>query len=411
MRTVKLLLVVTLSLLIAVSPFVFAAYENVTIYYNDELLDFSGAGAYYDAQAQCVMVPVRAFAGYIGADVEFDAETGAILLSIYNTSVELNLNSKDAIVNSSRRITLPTTPTIYEGVSYIPLEAVTKSLNIEFIWDIETFTAYLSLAKNYTLGLSADEVKLNYGVPVRSDRSEQGFDWYVYNEVSGELTMVGIENSSVVAYYLFGGDWELDCGLYCGMSVENANSLLRMQGYSSAVGPRSIAYTGEDEYIIAYLDADGEDVCAVLYEKLEYKDIFLMTDRVTSSLALQMHDLVNAYRTNLGYAPLALDPMLSNLAQAHGQDMAAEGYFGHVDSQGLSNSDRFNTAGYGDCYCSEAIAQAYRNSFEAFAGLLGSADYEALTTANFDNTGSSVVYDENSDGVLYYVQLFYASKD
>ena len=84
MRTVKLLLVVTLSLLIAVSPFVFAAYENVTIYYNDELLDFSGAGAYYDAQAQCVMVPVRAFAGYIGADVEFDAETGAILLSIYN---------------------------------------------------------------------------------------------------------------------------------------------------------------------------------------------------------------------------------------------------------------------------------------------------------------------------------------
>ena len=56
MRHFKNSIFLLLALVFAVSPFSFAAYENVAIYYNGEQLVFPDSGAYYDAQAECVIL-------------------------------------------------------------------------------------------------------------------------------------------------------------------------------------------------------------------------------------------------------------------------------------------------------------------------------------------------------------------
>ncbi len=411
MRHLKTPLILLLTLLLAVSPFAFAAYENVAIYYNGEQLAFPAAGPYYDAQAECVMVPVRAFSESIGAQVEFDTESGDILVQIFNTGIRFNISSQEAVVNNVRRIALPAVPVIADGTSFVPLDAITGAMNIDYSWDVDTLTAQLSASKTYTLGVGADLVRLNYGIPQRSDRSEQGFDWYIYNEIPGQLSMIGISNAVVTAYYLYQGSWELPCGIYCGMPVDNANSLMRIQEYAISVGNCSIAYANDEEYIVAYLDPEGESIAAVLYEDIAWKDQFEINDRVTASFALQLHDLLNAFRTGLGYQALPQDSMLASLAGQHVADMAQHNYFGHLDLRGMSNEERFTAAGYGECYCAEAIAQAYRNSFDAFAELIKDVEYQALAAANFNASGCAVAYNADSDGLVYYAQVFYAPKE
>ena len=398
-------------LLLITSPFALATYENVTIYYNNEPLAFPTAGPYYDAQENCIMVPVRTFAEEIGAQVDFDADSGDISISILDTQISLNANRQEAIVNDTRRITLAAALSIQDGISFVPLNAFTDALNINYRWDIDTLTAHLSLAKTYALGMDANQIPYNYGTPKRSDRSEQGFDWQVYQDVPSSFSMVGIDNEKVVAYYLYQGSWELPCGLYCGMPVDNANSLMQIQKYSIGIGNYSIVYTSETEYIVAYLDPEGESVCAVLYEDIAYKDQYEIDASVTESFSLQLQDLFNAYRSGLGYEAISEDSGLTALAKKHADDMAQHNYFGHLDTQGLSNEDRFAQAGYGDCYCAEATAQAYRNSFDAFAGLVANTDYQALAAANFQSSGCGTAYHSDSDGLLYFVQIFYAPKE
>ncbi len=394
---------------LAVSPFAFAVYENVDVYYNGELVEFTGSGAYYNGQHECVMVPLRAFSEFIGATVTFDPDAGGILVRIYNTTITMRLGEKEAIVNSSQHILLPDAPAMENGIAYVPLDAFSKGLNMAEEWDAPNMTVRLSMVRSYTLGIDAEQVRLSFGLPQRSDRSEQGFDWYVYNHTPGQLTMIGIENSAVVAYYLYGGSWSLECGLYCGITASSANFLMRAKDYIVMAGTSSIIYSSGDEYLVAYLDPAGEKILSILYEKAQYKEVFEINSRILNSFAMQLFDLCNAYRSGLGEHYLDPDPLLSSVADKQATDMAEQDYFGHHDSHGQDSEARLSAAGYSECYYAEAIAEAYRNSFEAFNALLASQDYQTLAAANFDASGCGVSYSPDTDGVLYYCQVFYAA--
>ncbi|MFJ4186519.1 sigma-70 family RNA polymerase sigma factor [Kitasatospora sp. NPDC089509] len=60
----------------------------------------------------------------------------------------------------------------------------------------------------------------------------------------------------------------------------------------------------------------------------------------------QLVDLVNAERAKAGCAPLRIDPRLHGTAQKHADDMAARGFFDHVNPDGLRPDARITAAGY-----------------------------------------------------------------
>lgn len=89
---------------------------------------------------------------------------------------------------------------------------------------------------------------------------------------------------------------------------------------------------------------------------------------------LQVHlAAVNAERGKSGRMPLALDPGLAQLAQAHACDMARRGYFSHTSPDGSTMVSRARRAGLSN-YCSigENIARGHADVPSAMASWLRS---------------------------------------
>ena len=81
---------------------------------------------------------------------------------------------------------------------------------------------------------------------------------------------------------------------------------------------------------------------------------------------------VNAARASGGRAALVYDMRLEAAARAHGQDMAARGFFSHTGSDGSDIGDRLRRAGYAFCFGAENIAAGQRSLGEVMASWMGS---------------------------------------
>lgn len=90
-----------------------------------------------------------------------------------------------------------------------------------------------------------------------------------------------------------------------------------------------------------------------------------------TSLEARVHELVNRVRHENGRSVLGMDLALASIARAHSADMAAHGYFGHVNLQEMDPTARGAAAGYtchkdSDPYYTYGIAEnifaTYRHS-------------------------------------------------
>lgn len=115
----------------------------------------------------------------------------------------------------------------------------------------------------------------------------------------------------------------------------------------------------------------------------------------------QAWDLINAARLSAGLAPLAWDAELAAIAQAHSEDMARRGFFGHKTPEGRTPRDR--TAGlrlrsFGENLVLDTdLVVAHRR-------LLASPVHRAnLLSFAFDHVGVGVA---RLDDLLFVTQLF-----
>ncbi len=81
-----------------------------------------------------------------------------------------------------------------------------------------------------------------------------------------------------------------------------------------------------------------------------------------SSLEAKVHDRINSIRQEHNLSALGTDVALSSLARAHSRDMAANGYFGHLNLQEWDATARGAAMGYSchktaDPYFTYAIAE------------------------------------------------------
>ena len=65
-----------------------------------------------------------------------------------------------------------------------------------------------------------------------------------------------------------------------------------------------------------------------------------------ATLADRVHELINEQRVTGGLPALSSDPALTDIAENHSADMAANNYFSHVSPSGQTPTDRGTAAGY-----------------------------------------------------------------
>jgi uncharacterized protein YkwD len=69
-------------------------------------------------------------------------------------------------------------------------------------------------------------------------------------------------------------------------------------------------------------------------------------------LERRIHEAINSRRTAARLSPLRVDDRLTRVARAHSEDMAARGFFDHINAQGEDPTARGKRAGY---ECRKAI--------------------------------------------------------
>lgn len=84
--------------------------------------------------------------------------------------------------------------------------------------------------------------------------------------------------------------------------------------------------------------------------------------------------IVNAQRAANGLSAVRNDARLARAAQAHAEDMVAQGYFSHTGANGSRFSQRARAAGY-TCAAAENIASGQKTSATVMEDWMNSAGH------------------------------------
>jgi uncharacterized protein YkwD len=116
-------------------------------------------------------------------------------------------------------------------------------------------------------------------------------------------------------------------------------------------------------------------------------------------------DLVNSERAKAGCASLSANPILNQVARAHSEDMAVNGYFSHTSPDGRSPFDRMRDAGYAGRMMGENIAAGQPTAQAVMDAWMNSAGHRAnILNCGFQDIG--IGFSRGGSFGFYWTQDF-----
>ena len=120
-------------------------------------------------------------------------------------------------------------------------------------------------------------------------------------------------------------------------------------------------------------------------------------------------DLINAERQRRGRRPLVWDGSLTRVARYHSQNMAREGFFNHVDRDGLDLSGRaelLDVRGWKALGENIAYNQGYPDpsAFAVERWMISDKHRENILNGEFTHAGLGIA--RSSDGRVFFTQVF-----
>ncbi|MFV9505496.1 MAG: CAP domain-containing protein [Oscillochloridaceae bacterium umkhey_bin13] len=121
--------------------------------------------------------------------------------------------------------------------------------------------------------------------------------------------------------------------------------------------------------------------------------------------------LVNSERAKNGCGPVILNPLLTNAAQAHAEDMAVNRFFAHINLQGQTPGQRITATGYRWMRVGENIAAGQTTAQQVMLdpqyGWMFSAVHRAnILNCEFTELGVGHIELPGSPFTHYWVQKF-----
>lgn len=141
-----------IALCVLVMPFTFGG--NALVFADTPVLDISDIGVYIDGievdfpdakpyiSNSRTLVPVRFVAEQLGASIDWNGDTGTVVISKDNNSIELVIGSRELVSNGVTN-TMDVAPVIADGRTMIPLRFVSEQLGVVVKWDVEKNSAML----------------------------------------------------------------------------------------------------------------------------------------------------------------------------------------------------------------------------------------------------------------------------
>ncbi len=382
-----------------------AAAQSGRVELDNRESECGDAKPYYNEAESRVYVPVRILCEAMEASVDYDAATKTVSITRGATTLKLRIGVKTATVNGAA-VALDASPYLENGSTYVPLRFVAENLMLKVEWNAAEFKVILTSNLPLKLGMDAQKARDTFGDPSRTAVSEKGYTWWIYDNLDN-YRMLGVEDDKVVAYYLHSSGWQVESGLKAGMTAADCDGLLS-KGKTEQHETYTV-YTDGNVIDTLFFNENGE-LYALQEELAEYAKTMRISVAVMEGFARQLLDLINIEHHKRNLTAIIGDETISDVARTHANDMAKNNFFSHTGSDNTKPADRLSSAGFSDFYQTEIIARAFPNAQTAFSAHLSSPQYRAVLTANYTAMGAGVAYNPQSDGILYYTQIFYASK-
>jgi uncharacterized protein YkwD len=122
-------------------------------------------------------------------------------------------------------------------------------------------------------------------------------------------------------------------------------------------------------------------------------------------------DLLNAYRGELGLAPVTLNSALGAAAEYHSADMATNNYFSHYLFDGTDAGQNIQNFGYTAFPYAENIAAGMETAQEVMTGWQNSPEHNAtMTDPQYTEVGIGRAYNEASQYGWYWTATYGAGQ-
>lgn len=154
---------IVINLIVVLFSQVVFSNDNITVNINGKQLDFQGASPIIlDGRT---LVPVRAIAEGLNAQVEWKAETSTVLIYRKNIYIKLELDNKAMVygtyanvngqnqIESTKAIELGVAPEIINGSTMVPFRAIVEVLGASVGWDEATMA--INITDNSISGATA----------------------------------------------------------------------------------------------------------------------------------------------------------------------------------------------------------------------------------------------------------------
>lgn len=395
------------------------ADSDISVVYNDAPMAVKPSPTIVNGRT---LIPLRSIMENFGAEVTWNPADQSIFITKQNTTISLQINNLIATVNG-KNITLDTTPKLMNDRTFVPLRFISEALHLSIRWESKNQTVYISDYDTtnltpITVGADASSIYTSLGDPSRKDLSIYGFEWFIYNEGPGSYRQIGVKNNRVVGSYGFEVDIITNGLLQPSMKREEIIKILGSPLTSIQKGSTtymlgsafSETFKVGQLYYTCYYDTSPLKklyAVSVLDASIEegFKSFYGTPSKaLSSSLALEIFDITNAFRIYNGLSPLASSDALNTTSRNHSIDMATRQYFNHTSPDGKTLKDRILNLFSQYANCGENIAAGAADARQAFDLWVHSPGHLAIILGDYDQLGAGVAFGTGSKP--YYTQHF-----
>jgi uncharacterized protein YkwD len=282
------------------------------------------------------------------------------------------------------------------------------------------------------IGKSAEEVKKQFGNPMRIDYSAYDYKWWIYNHQPQTYFQIGILKNRVVTAYVCGEKVNIRPlqinqpvkEVFKKLSIDSSISVSHESGiYHFELSEEDLTFQPlvklGDVYAQIYIDRftgkvssvrfmDAETLIKMRPYELVYRGELLTPKplsaeeqkKVEQANAKQILDITNVVRQRHHVRMVRWDEKTANVAYKHSKDMRENQFFSHDSPLHGDLKNRLETSEVKFQIAGENIAAQYVDGIAAVAGWLNSQSHrETLLNEQFTHLGVGV-----SD--KYYTQNF-----
>ena len=242
---------------------------------------------------------------------------------------------------------------IMTGMAYDPEAVVEEDVEVKVEDKTETEKVEVG-GKEIALGWTAENLKAVWGEPDRIDTSVYGLDRYIYINDYQDYFFVTFEEGKIVEIFVPGTDYS-----YMGMNGKGTMADIKNLSFVSMAEHSGVVRNETSEARLP-MDYEGH-LCGLLLQTntfaAEKNPMSTLHHPIKVAMEEQLLDMIQVCRVDRGMEPLVWDKMLFDVARAHSEDMASEGYFDYNSLDGTTPFGRIMERGKEFFTATEIIAR------------------------------------------------------